>query len=68
MVDRKVLSDRAKAATKTALAMMLAYGIALSMNWDNPYWAGFAVAFCSLSTGCRRNVCWNLAVARSPIT
>ena len=50
MVDRKVLSDRAKAATKTALAMVLAYGIALSMNWDNPYWAGFAVAFCSLST------------------
>src|SRR5262245_18485653 len=50
MVDRTILSDRVKAATKTALAMVLAYGIALSMNWDNPYWAGFAVAFCSLST------------------
>jgi uncharacterized membrane protein YccC len=20
------------------------------MDWDKPYWAGFAVAFCSLST------------------
>jgi uncharacterized membrane protein YccC len=50
MVDRKAFSDRAKPAAKTALAMVLAYGIALSMNWDNPDWAGFAVAFCSLST------------------
>jgi uncharacterized membrane protein YccC len=29
---------------------VLAYGIALSMDWENPDWAGFAVAFCSLST------------------
>jgi uncharacterized membrane protein YccC len=50
MVDWKAISDRAKPAAKTALAMVLAHGIALSMNWDNPYWAGFAVAFCSLST------------------
>jgi hypothetical protein len=50
MADQRVLSDRAKAAMKTALAMVLAYGVALSMDWDNPYWAGFSVAFCSLST------------------
>ena len=50
MAGQSVLSDRVKAATKTALAMVLAYGVALSMDWDNPDWAGFAVAFCSLST------------------
>jgi Fusaric acid resistance protein family len=50
MPDQSVLSDRVKAAMKTALAMVLAYGVALSMDWDNPHWAGFAVAFCSLST------------------
>src|SRR5215471_13189207 len=50
MADQKVLSDRVKAALKTALAMVLAYGVALSMDWDNPHWAGFAVAFCGLST------------------
>src|SRR5262245_55519906 len=50
MAERRVSSDRIKPAMKTALAMVLAYGIALSMNWDNPHWAGFAVAFCSLST------------------
>src|SRR5262245_538741 len=50
MADQRVLSDRAKGALKTALAMVLAYGVALSMNWHNAYWAGFAVAFCSLST------------------
>src|SRR5215831_3144881 len=50
MADQRVLSDRVKSALKTALAMVLAYGVALSMDWDNPYWAGFSVAFCSLST------------------
>jgi hypothetical protein len=30
--------------------MTLAYGFALSQDWDRPYWAGFAVAFVSLST------------------
>src|SRR5499427_4775375 len=50
MADQRVLSDRVKAAIRTALATVLAYGVALSMDWDNPDWAGFAVAFCSLST------------------
>jgi uncharacterized membrane protein YccC len=44
------LNLRTKEAIKTALAMTIAYGIALSMDWDKPYWAGFAVAFISLST------------------
>ena len=30
--------------------MTIAYGIALSMDWDTPMWAGFSVAFVSLST------------------
>src|SRR5215831_20478525 len=50
MADQRVFSDRIKTAIKTALATVLAYGVALSMDWDNPDWAGFAVAFCSLST------------------
>jgi uncharacterized membrane protein YccC len=50
LADQRVLSDRAKAGIKTALAMVLAYGVALSMDWQYPYWAGFSVAFCSLST------------------
>jgi uncharacterized membrane protein YccC len=45
-----ILSRRAKESIKTALAMTVAYGIALSMDWDRPYWAGFAVAFVSLGT------------------
>ncbi len=30
--------------------MTIAYGIALSMDWEKPYWAAFAVAFVSLAT------------------
>ena len=45
-----VISIRAKEAIKTSLAMVIAFGIALWLNWDRPYWAGFAVAFVSLST------------------
>lgn len=44
------LSGKTKEAIKTALAMTIAYGIALQMNWDKPYWAAFAVAFVSLAT------------------
>jgi uncharacterized membrane protein YccC len=51
MPDQRVLSDRAQTAIKTALATVLAYGVALSMDWENAYWAAFAVAFCTLSTG-----------------
>ena len=44
------LNRRVKESIKTALAMTITLGIALSMDWDRPYWAGFAVAFISLST------------------
>ena len=44
------LSRRTKESIKTALAMTVAYGIALAMDWDRPYWAGFAVAVCSLGS------------------
>jgi uncharacterized membrane protein YccC len=50
MLDQRILSDRFKAAAKTALAMVLAHGVALSMDWDHAYWAGFSVALCTLST------------------
>ncbi|MDH4007212.1 MAG: FUSC family protein [Desulfuromonadales bacterium] len=43
-------ATKAKEPFKVALAIVIAYGIALSMNWANPYWAGFAVAFVSLAT------------------
>ncbi len=43
-------TPRFREAFKTALAMVIAYGIALSMDWEKPMWAGFAVAFISLST------------------
>lgn len=45
-----VVSSKIKESIKTALAMTIAYGIALSLNWDRPMWAGFAVAFISLAT------------------
>ncbi|NOQ65304.1 MAG: hypothetical protein GQ582_12405 [Methyloprofundus sp.] len=44
------LSITAKESIKTALAMTIAYGIALAMDWGTPMWAGFSVAFVSLST------------------
>ena len=45
-----MLSRKAKESIKTALAMAIAYGIALAMDWDKAMWAGFTVAFVSLST------------------
>ena len=41
---------RAQHAFKVALAMVISFAVALSLNWLNPYWAGFAVAFCALAT------------------
>ena len=35
------IHPRMKEAVKTGLAM--AYGLALQMDWEKPYWAGFAV-------------------------
>ncbi|MFO1039936.1 MAG: FUSC family protein [Geminicoccaceae bacterium] len=42
--DWPALRARAADATKVGLAMVLAYGIAMWMDWDRPQWAGFAVA------------------------
>jgi uncharacterized membrane protein YccC len=44
------LSLKAKEAIKLGLAMVLVYGIALQLDWMNPSWAGFTVAFISLAT------------------
>lgn len=44
------LSIRFKESVKTALAMTIAYGVALAMDWENPSWAGVAVAVISLAT------------------
>ena len=38
------VSDRTRVALQTGLAMVLAYGVALAMDWHRPYWAGLAVA------------------------
>jgi uncharacterized membrane protein YccC len=43
------LNTRTKEAIKTGIAMAIAYGVALQMDWDRPYWAAFAVAFISFS-------------------
>ena len=45
-----MLSRRAKEAIKTGLAMTIAFGVALGMDWEKPYWAGFSVAMVSLAT------------------
>lgn len=45
-----IRSTKTKESIKTALAMTIAYAIALAMDWEKAYWAGFAVAFISLST------------------
>jgi uncharacterized membrane protein YccC len=44
------ISTRTKEAIKTGLAMAISYGIALQLGWENPKWAGMAVAMISLST------------------
>jgi uncharacterized membrane protein YccC len=44
------LSQRFKDAFKIAVAMIITYAIALSQGWGTPFWAGFAVAFCGLTT------------------
>jgi len=45
-----IISRKTKEAFKIAMAMTIAYGIALSLDWDRPMWAGTAVAFISLAT------------------
>jgi hypothetical protein len=45
---RMTLSPRFKHAFKTALAVVIAYAIALYMDWDKPIWAGYTAASISL--------------------
>lgn len=44
------LSFKTRESIKTALAMTIALGIALRMDWGHTMWAGFAVAFVSLNS------------------
>ncbi|MFN2246227.1 MAG: FUSC family protein, partial [Candidatus Promineifilaceae bacterium] len=44
------VSDRTRVALQTGVAMVLAYGVALAMDWHKPYWAGLAVALCALGS------------------
>jgi len=44
------LSTRAREAIKTGVAMAIAFGLALSMDWSHASWAGITVAMISLST------------------
>jgi uncharacterized membrane protein YccC len=43
-----LLSTRAKEAIKVALAITIAMGIALWMDWEKPYWAAFGVVMICL--------------------
>jgi uncharacterized membrane protein YgaE (UPF0421/DUF939 family) len=45
-----IASDRFRVALQAGLALVLAYGIALAMDWPKPQWAGLAIAMCSPST------------------
>jgi len=44
------LSDDAKDAIRTSIAMVTVFGIALWSGWPNPHWAGIAVAVISAPT------------------
>ena len=35
----ETFAAKAREPFKTALAIVISYGIALAMDWDNPYWA-----------------------------
>lgn len=41
------LSRSSKEAIKVAAALTIVYAIALDLDWDKPYWAGFAVVVCN---------------------
>lgn len=45
-----MMSDRVKLAMTVAGAIVLAFGIALSLDWQRPYWAGLAVVVIALPT------------------
>ena len=45
-----ILSGKVRDSIKIALAMVITYAIALSMNWEKPFWAGLAVALIAMTT------------------
>lgn len=47
--EAPLIPVRMREPIKTALAMVIAYGIALYMDWPRPYWAAFAVAVISFA-------------------
>jgi uncharacterized membrane protein YccC len=44
------LSGKTRDAIKIALAIVITYAIALSMNWEKPFWAGLAVVLIATTT------------------
>ncbi len=55
----RVLSPRAKKAIKTSIAVVIAYAIALHMDWEKPYWAAwtaFSIGFATASEGVRKGL------------
>jgi uncharacterized membrane protein YgaE (UPF0421/DUF939 family) len=45
------MSDRFRQAFQIALAVVIAHGVSLWLDWDNVKWAGIAIAVCALATG-----------------
>jgi len=57
------LSRNAKESIKIALSLVIVYGIAMSINWEKPFWGGFAVIVCSqanLGQSLNRAILWIL--------
>jgi uncharacterized membrane protein YccC len=45
-----MLSPRTKMAIKTCVAVVIAYAIALHMDWEKPYWAAWTAFSIGLAT------------------
>jgi uncharacterized membrane protein YccC len=45
-----MLSPRTKRAIKTCVAVVIAYAIALHMDWEKPYWAAWTAFSIGLAT------------------
>ncbi|MCO1336593.1 FUSC family protein [Microbulbifer sp. OS29] len=57
------ISRTAKESLKLAAALVTVYAIAMSINWEKPFWGGFAVIVCSqanLGQSLNRAILWML--------
>ncbi|MFA0790464.1 FUSC family protein [Microbulbifer echini] len=57
------LSRNAKESIKLAAALVIVYAIAMGLNWEKPFWGGFAVIVCSqanLGQSLNRAILWIL--------